>query len=140
MRAIRVGIAIVGLSAGVAGAGEHAFDVRGDQLLLDGEPFKVIGLRCSNALISDRTTDELIGRLPLYRTTIRREDDRAKFAFLLALHAASLALILGPIWGGYVFDAIDPRAPYFIAIPLLLIAMLGVIVLSKKFETTEAAK
>ncbi|WP_114955151.1 hypothetical protein [Sphingosinicella terrae] len=33
------------------------------------------------------------GRLPLYRTSIHREDDRAKFGFLLALHAASLALI-----------------------------------------------
>ena len=33
------------------------------------------------------------GRLPLYRTYIQREDDGAKFGFLLALHAASLLLI-----------------------------------------------
>ena len=39
-------------------------DVRGDQLLLNGEPFKVIGLRCSNALKTDGTTTELIERLP----------------------------------------------------------------------------
>ena len=32
------------------------------------------------------------GRLPLYRTYIRREDDRAKFAVLLVLHAATLGL------------------------------------------------
>ena len=33
------------------------------------------------------------GRVPLYRTSILREDDRAKFGFLLALHTASLLLI-----------------------------------------------
>lgn len=33
------------------------------------------------------------GRLPLYRTYQRREDDGAKFALLLALHALSLALV-----------------------------------------------
>ena len=33
------------------------------------------------------------GRLPLYRTYVRREDDRAKFGVLLALHAASLMLV-----------------------------------------------
>ena len=33
------------------------------------------------------------GRLPLYRTYIMREDDRAKFGFLLALHGLSLLLI-----------------------------------------------
>ena len=48
-------------------AGSHVFGVRGDQVLLNGEPFKVIGLRCSNALISEQTTRDLIGRLPHYR-------------------------------------------------------------------------
>ena len=33
------------------------------------------------------------GRLPLYRTYIGRDDDRAKFGVLLALHALSFALI-----------------------------------------------
>ncbi len=33
------------------------------------------------------------GRLPVYRTYLRREDDRVKFAALLGLHAASFVLI-----------------------------------------------
>ncbi len=43
------------------------FAVRGDELLLDGKPFKIIGLRCSNALISEETTDDLIEHFPAYR-------------------------------------------------------------------------
>jgi MFS transporter, DHA1 family, tetracycline resistance protein len=37
--------------------------------------------------------------------------------------ANSLALILGPVWAGYVFDRINPRAPYRIAVPLLLVGI-----------------
>ena len=33
------------------------------------------------------------GRLPLYRTYVQREDDRAKFGALLALHGVTLLLI-----------------------------------------------
>ena len=33
------------------------------------------------------------GRMPLYRTTIAREDGRGKFAVLIALHAATLILV-----------------------------------------------
>lgn len=33
------------------------------------------------------------GRLPVYRTSLRREESKAKFAVLLALHALSLALV-----------------------------------------------
>jgi hypothetical protein len=33
------------------------------------------------------------GRLPLYRTSILREDDRVKFGALLGLHALSLLLV-----------------------------------------------
>ena len=36
--------------------------------------------------------------------------------------ARSLALILGPIWSGYTFQEIGPRAPYIIAIPLIVVA------------------
>lgn len=67
MRIILLGIVISVASAGAAEAGKYVFSVRDDQLLLNGEPFKNIGLRCSNALISDRTTDDLIEHLPLYR-------------------------------------------------------------------------
>jgi len=45
---------------------KHVFAVRGDRTLLDGQPFLVKGLRCSNALISDATTDELIENLALF--------------------------------------------------------------------------
>ena len=48
-------------------AGETTFGVDGDQVLLDGRPFKIIGVRCSNALISDWTTRDLIENLPVYR-------------------------------------------------------------------------
>ena len=51
-----------------ADAGSHRVTVRGDQILLDGEPVKIIGLRCSNALVSDATTDDLIAALDLYRS------------------------------------------------------------------------
>jgi hypothetical protein len=33
------------------------------------------------------------GRLPLYRTQITRDEDKAKFTALLALHAVSLLLV-----------------------------------------------
>lgn len=36
--------------------------------------------------------------------------------------ASSLALIAGPLWGGYVFERIDPHAPFLLSIPLLLLA------------------
>lgn len=67
MRSILVGIATALTFAAPAHAGEYVFAVRGDQLLLNGSPFKVIGLRCSNALISDRTTDDLIKHLAVYK-------------------------------------------------------------------------
>ncbi len=49
-------------------AGDFAFSVAGDQVLLNGQAFKVLGLRCSNALISDATTQQLIDNLEGYRT------------------------------------------------------------------------
>ncbi len=48
-------------------ATKTTFAVRGDQILLDDEPFKIIGVRCSNALISDDATDDLIEQLSVYR-------------------------------------------------------------------------
>jgi hypothetical protein len=44
-------------------AEKNRFSVKGDQVLLNGRPFKVIGLRCSNALITESDTQELIGQL-----------------------------------------------------------------------------
>lgn len=48
-------------------AGNYIFSVRGEEVLLNGKPFKVVGLRCSNALISDGTAQELIDQLDIYK-------------------------------------------------------------------------
>lgn len=44
----------------------HVFSIDGMSTLLNGEPMLCRGLRCSNALISDRTADELADRLGEY--------------------------------------------------------------------------
>ena len=44
----------------------HGFSVQGTRTQLDGSDFLVKGLRCSNALISDVATDELIANLDLF--------------------------------------------------------------------------
>jgi hypothetical protein len=49
-------------------AGDYLFSVAGDQILLNSKPFKIIGLRCSNALVSDVKTQELIDQLEVYRS------------------------------------------------------------------------
>jgi hypothetical protein len=46
--------------------GKHTFSVQGTKTLLDGKDLLVKGLRCSNALISDAATEELIGNLDLF--------------------------------------------------------------------------
>jgi hypothetical protein len=70
----------IGLLAGLAGdarpaaaeapAGRtgrrHVFTVTGGKTCLDGQPLLVIGLRCSNALISDATADQLIENLDTF--------------------------------------------------------------------------
>jgi hypothetical protein len=47
-------------------AGDYVFTVRGEKTYLNGEEFLVKGLRCSNALISDETSDELIANLDTF--------------------------------------------------------------------------
>jgi len=49
-------------------AGRHVFSVSGSQVLLNGQPFKVVGLRTSNALISDGETQELIDHLDTFKS------------------------------------------------------------------------
>jgi hypothetical protein len=46
--------------------GRHRIGVDSGQLVLDRVPFLVIGLRCSNALVSDRAVDQLIQNLPVF--------------------------------------------------------------------------
>lgn len=49
-------------------ASKHVFSVRDTTLCLNGREFRMIGLRCSNALISDKTTLELIDMLDTYKS------------------------------------------------------------------------
>ena len=49
-------------------AGQHVFSVKGNKTYLNDQEFLCIGLRCSNALISDLTTSDLIQALDLYQT------------------------------------------------------------------------
>lgn len=46
--------------------GQYVFSVEEEKTFLNGKEFRVIGLRCSNALISDMTADELIGNLDTF--------------------------------------------------------------------------
>src|SRR3974390_1877729 len=54
--------------AAQAFAGEYALRVKGDQIVLNDRPVKILGLRCSNALISDAKTDELIANLDVFKS------------------------------------------------------------------------
>ncbi|MHC4995657.1 MAG: hypothetical protein ACYTGQ_11450, partial [Planctomycetota bacterium] len=66
---LRIGLLAVLLISMVAmetAAGRHVFGVSGDQVTLDGAPIKIVGLRCSNALISDATTQALINQLDTF--------------------------------------------------------------------------
>lgn len=49
------------------GPGGHVVSVAGDAILLDGTPVKLLGLRTSNALMSDATTEELIEQLGVFQ-------------------------------------------------------------------------
>lgn len=50
-----------------AEAGGYVFAVKGAQVLINQKPFKVIGLRVSNALISDDTANQLIQNLAVFK-------------------------------------------------------------------------
>lgn len=51
-----------------ASRGGHVFSVSGRELLFDGAPIKIIGLRTSNALMSEATTQELIDHLGAFQS------------------------------------------------------------------------
>lgn len=52
---------------GATPKGGNVLTVSGSDLLLNGQPIKIKGLRCSAALISDATTDQLIAQLDTFR-------------------------------------------------------------------------
>lgn len=47
---------------------QHVFSIRGNQTVLNGQEFQAIGLRCSNALISDQATANLVDELDTYQS------------------------------------------------------------------------
>jgi hypothetical protein len=49
-------------------ASQYVFGVKDTSLYLNGQEFKIIGLRCSNALVSGRTTQELIDSLDTFKS------------------------------------------------------------------------
>ncbi|MHC4324118.1 MAG: hypothetical protein ACYSUX_07580 [Planctomycetota bacterium] len=49
-------------------AGSYVFAVKGNKVYLNEHEFKVIGLRCSNALVSDAETAELIDNLDVFKS------------------------------------------------------------------------
>lgn len=51
-----------------ANAGKQKLTVSENQIMYNKEPVKLIGLRCSNALISDNATNDLIASLDLYKS------------------------------------------------------------------------
>lgn len=52
----------------VVTANAGVVSVKGDEILYDGKPIKIIGLRCSAALISDATTKQLIDNLDVFKS------------------------------------------------------------------------
>ena len=49
-------------------AGQYVLMVKGNQIVLNERPLKILGLRCSNALISEVKTDELIANLDSFKS------------------------------------------------------------------------
>lgn len=45
-------------------ASQHVFSIQGTDLYLNNQEFKILGMRCSNALVSEKTTQDLIEHLP----------------------------------------------------------------------------
>ena len=47
---------------------QNVFSAQGNQTLLNGQPFQAIGLRCSNAMLSEESVDALVGHLEEYES------------------------------------------------------------------------
>ena len=54
--------------AAQAFAGQYVLGVKGNQIVLNERPVKILGLRCSNALTSEVKTDELIANLDGFKS------------------------------------------------------------------------
>jgi len=56
------------LTVTTCSASRYVFSIKDTSLYLNGQEFRIIGLRCSNALVSDRTAQELIDHLDTYKS------------------------------------------------------------------------
>lgn len=61
------GLIILGICT-TCPAGRYVFGVCGTDLYLNDQEFKIIGLRCSNALVSEKSAQALIEHLDLYKS------------------------------------------------------------------------
>ncbi len=79
---------------------------------------------------------------PSLQSLITRFGDVQSHGRLLGLYQSSrsLALIFGPIWAGFVFQTISPRAPFAIAVPLLLISLILGLFLQRHTFPSRAAQ
>jgi len=68
MNKLIIAILCLFINPSFARSGNFVFSVSGNKTFLNGKEFLVIGLRCSNALISDKTSSDLIGQLDLYKS------------------------------------------------------------------------
>ena len=68
---------------------------------------------------------------PSLQSLVTRFGDKRTRGQLLGLNqsARSLALIFGPVWAGYAFDAISPQAVFWVAGGLVLVALVLSVVL-----------
>lgn len=61
-------VLFIGALVTQAKASRYIFSVKGQKVYINQNEFKVIGLRCSNALISDADTKELINNLDVFKS------------------------------------------------------------------------
>jgi DHA1 family tetracycline resistance protein-like MFS transporter len=76
----------------------------------------------------------------LQSLTTRFGDQRTRGQLLgLYQSARSLALIFGPVWAGYAFEEISPRAVFWVAAGLILVALtLAAVLLSRPVPSTRS--
>lgn len=67
-KALQATLLAIVFSSQTAHAGQHVFAVKDGKTVLDGRPFLVKGLRVSNALISDSSTEQLIANLGVFQS------------------------------------------------------------------------
>jgi len=61
-------VLLIGVLVTPVEASRYVFTVKGQKVYINKNEFKVIGLRCSNALISDEDTKELIDNLDVFKS------------------------------------------------------------------------